>query len=110
MSRERPIQVKVYLNEKEHKRLQNKIEKSKLKQSDYIRKSILNKDILVVEDIKELLIELKRIGNNINQLTKAVNSGNVKDISGSITLKNEKYDLVFDELLRVLKKVWKWQL
>ena len=43
--------------------------------SDYIRDSTLKKEIVVIDGLKEFTIELRRIGNNLNQITKAVNSG-----------------------------------
>ena len=43
--------------------------------SMYLRDSALDKKIIVIEGIDELSVELRRIGNNLNQLTRAVNSG-----------------------------------
>lgn len=105
MPRKRNKQVKVWLTEEEYQRLINKVQKSKLSQSDYIRKSILEKDIIVIEGIKELLVQIKKIGNNLNQLTKAVNSG--IEINPSSDLKYIKQELkeVWQELIKTLKKV-----
>ena len=35
----------------------------------------LNKDIVVIQNLKEFQIELRRIGNNLNQLTRLCNEG-----------------------------------
>ena len=35
----------------------------------------LNKDIVVIQNLKEFQIELRRIGNNLNQLTRMCNEG-----------------------------------
>ena len=43
--------------------------------SMYLRDCALDKKIIVIEGIDELSVELRRIGNNLNQLTRAVNSG-----------------------------------
>jgi len=43
--------------------------------SMYLRDCALDKEIIVIDGVKELTIELRRIGNNLNQITKAVNSG-----------------------------------
>ena len=68
----------------ELKKIEEKIEKSKLTKSEYLRKSTLNKKIVVVEGIKECSDEVRRIGSNINQLTKAVHVGRVIDLSDKL--------------------------
>ncbi|MBR1373883.1 plasmid mobilization relaxosome protein MobC [bacterium] len=53
----------------------SKAEKANLKLSDYLRDCALGKEINVISGIDEITTEVRRIGNNINQLTKAANSG-----------------------------------
>ena len=72
-SRARPKQVKFWASEKELDQIKKKIEKSKLTQSEYLLRSALDKNILVVEGLKEILIELSREGNNLNQISRALN-------------------------------------
>ena len=43
--------------------------------SMYLRDCALDKKIVVINGIDELAFELRKIGNNLNQLTRAVNSG-----------------------------------
>jgi len=105
MPRKRNKQVKVWLTEEEYQRLINKVHKSKLSQSDYIRKSILEKDIIVIEGIKELLVQIKKIGNNLNQLTKAVNSGIAINPSSDLKYIKQELKEVWQELIKTLKKV-----
>ena len=38
------------------------------------------RDIVIIEDIKNLVYELRKIGNNINQLTYLVNSEIIKEV------------------------------
>ena len=45
--------------------------------SMYLRDCALGKEIIVVKGVDEAANELRKIGNNLNQLTKAVNSGTV---------------------------------
>ncbi len=73
--RKRNNQIKIYLTDSVLNSLKLNVKRSKLKQSDFIRKSILNKNITVIEGITDYLIEFKKIGNNINQITKAVHQG-----------------------------------
>lgn len=42
--------------------------------SEYMIYCGSNKEIIVIDDLPELVTELRRIGNNINQLTKLANS------------------------------------
>ena len=43
--------------------------------SMYLRDCALDKEIVVIDGVKDVATELRRIGNNLNQITKAVNSG-----------------------------------
>ena len=40
--------------------------------SDFVRDCVLKKDIVIVKGLDEFSNELRRIGNNLNQLTRAV--------------------------------------
>ncbi|MGM8288948.1 plasmid mobilization protein [Clostridium perfringens] len=79
-NRKRDKQIKFYVTEKEYKEIKKKVEKSKLKQTDYLIKSALNKKIIVVDGLKEILLELSREGNNLNQIAKKINEGEQTDI------------------------------
>ena len=43
--------------------------------SMYLRDCALDKKIVVVKGVDEVANELRKIGNNLNQLTRAVNAG-----------------------------------
>lgn len=92
------------VTEREYKNFEKKVEKSKLTKSEFMRKSILEKDIIVIDDVKELVSQIKAIGINLNQLTRAVNSGEISDISELKDMKSD-LDYVWREVLQVLKKV-----
>lgn len=72
-SRSRSKQVKFWASEKELEQIKKKVKKSKLTQSEYLLRSALDKNILVVDGLKEILLELSREGNNLNQIAKALN-------------------------------------
>lgn len=76
-NRKRQKQIVIRATEKEFDQIKAKVKKSKLTQNKYLLKSALDKEITVVEGIKELVIETKRIGVNLNQLTKLANQGKV---------------------------------
>ena len=102
MNRKRPHQVKVYLSESEREKFDKLVAKSKLNKSEYMRKKLLDEDVIVIEDIKELMKELKAIGNNLNQLTRIANTerqiGNLRDMQ-------EELSEVWDKVIEVLKRV-----
>lgn len=77
MPRERAKQVKFFVTEEELEQIKRKVAKSKLSQSDYVRKVALQKDIIVIEGLNELTTELKMIGNNLNQLTRLAHEGKI---------------------------------
>ena len=73
MKKDKIITIRV--SEKEKKKLIEKSEVAKLSLSEYLIKQGLDKEIVIVDGINEVVSELRRIGNNINQLTYLANSG-----------------------------------
>ena len=76
MHKSRPKQILIRASENEFKAIKLKVSESKLKQNEYLLSCLLDKDIVVIDGLREITIELKRIGNNFNQITKAVHEGN----------------------------------
>lgn len=103
-SRTRPKQIKFYADEKEFQQIKKQIEKSKLSQQDFLLKCALNKNIIVIEDMKIFIGELKRIGNNLNQLTKVVNSERILNTE-ELSKMNMELNEVWKEVVKTLKKV-----
>lgn len=73
--------------------IRQKAEKAKMNLSEYMIASSLNTNIIVEKDNSEYITELRRIGNNINQLTKKVNQGIIKEVNLS-------------EVKKELNKIW----
>ena len=105
MSRKRNNFYAVWLSDNEMSVFKSKISNTNLNQSTYIRKCILEKNITVIPGIRDLIIELERIGNNLNQIARAVNEGSLKVINDD--LKDIEYDLkaVWVKLNEALKKI-----
>ena len=101
MKSEKVKRLNCRVSEDEYKRFEKKVEKSKLTKSEFMRKAILEKEIIV---IKELVLEMKAIGINLNQLTRKVNSGEIENIKELQEIKIE-LDYVWREVLQALKKV-----
>ena len=73
MKKDKIITIRV--SEKEKEKLIKKSIKAELSLSEYLIEQGINKDIVKIEGLNEFITELRRIGNNINQLTHLANSG-----------------------------------
>jgi hypothetical protein len=91
------------VTDKEKEKIEKNIEKSRLKKSDYLRKCTLGKDIIVVDGLKELALAVGRIGNNINQIAKAVHSGRVAD-TGELEKLEIEYKKAFETIYKLSKR------
>jgi hypothetical protein len=102
-SRTRPKQVKFWASEKELEEIKKKAKKSKLTQSEYLLRSALDKKIIVVEGLKDILLELSREGNNLNQISKSLNQGEQLDQKQFNEIKEKLMDL-WDTIEKTLKE------
>lgn len=91
MKKDKIITIRV--SEKEKKKLIEKSKIAKLSLLEYLIEQGLDKEIVIVDGLNEVEAELRRIGNNINQLTYLVNSGRI-------------YNVDFGEVKQELGKVW----
>jgi hypothetical protein len=69
------------MSEEEYSQLKRKVEASGGSQQGYIIKALMNKPVMNTDGIKQLIPEVKRIGNNLNQTARALNEidGALKD-------------------------------
>lgn len=79
--RRRPRQVKFWATDEELQLIKKKIEISKLSQQEYLLRSALEKNIQVIEGIKELIIELTKEGNELRNLSSKLEGENLKKVS-----------------------------
>ena len=105
MGRKRKYSIGIWLDKKELIQLKDRISKTNLNQSSFIRKSILNKNITVIPGIRDLVIEIKRIGNNLNQITRSVNRGTLTVLGDDFKVIKEDLKTVWDRLAAALKKI-----
>lgn len=108
MTRKRTKQNKFFLDEMEQKKFEKLVIKSKLNKSEYIRKCVFDKEIIIIDDLKELVKEVNKIGVNINQIAKKINTS--EGIDQNLATENfgkisDTYEKVFDEIFEVLRKV-----
>ena len=57
--------------------IKKKAKQARLSQSEYVTRCCLGRQVVVIEDLKEVTKQLRAIGNNLNQLTALSNMGRV---------------------------------
>jgi len=107
MVRKRNYPVTIWLDGKEMVYLKDKVSKTPYMRSDYIRKCSLDKNITVIPGIRDLIIEFKRIGNNLDKISRLIDNDSGLQIMLSEDLKNIKEDLkiTWAKLAVVMKKL-----
>lgn len=73
MNRSRPKQIVIRVSEEELEQIKKKVEQSGKSQQQYIIEALTQKQVLNTDGIKAIYPELKRQGNNLNQLVKKLN-------------------------------------
>ena len=73
--RKRNVTITVRCTEDERDKIRGRAEQHGLPLSDYVLRSALGKKIVVINGLDEVVRQMKAIGNNINQLARAVNEG-----------------------------------
>ena len=73
--------MKFRATEEEKFIIMKKVDASDLSISEYLRRCALDKPVIVMEGVDRIAHELRAIGNNLNQITRAVNSGYVQAVN-----------------------------
>ncbi len=74
MNKSRPKQITFRLSEEEVSELQAKIEQSGMSQQEYLVCCALDKPVTNLDGLKEIVPGIKKIGTNLNQIAKELNS------------------------------------
>ena len=104
MNKTRPKQLSFRVNEEEYQKLQERVQESGKNQQEYIISCVLDKKIVNTDGIKELIPELKRIGNNLNQIAKRCNEGGVLPSEAEVREQGEELKQVWQLLRRYLQR------
>lgn len=70
--------MNIRLTQAEFDAISERAKRANLTLTEYITKSCLGKQIFVIDGIDELNRQHRALGNNINQLTKLANSGQIR--------------------------------
>lgn len=73
IKRTRNKSFNIRFTEDEFEKVNEKILKSQLNRTDFILKCIEDKDIIIIENLTESIVEFRRQGININQIARALN-------------------------------------
>lgn len=103
MPRKRGRQFQFFVSDLEMERILAKVTTSKLKQSDYIRRAALDKEIIVIDGIREMLVQTKKIGVNLNQITKLAHQQGTQNLSAEMERINKELSEVWQLLKRALQ-------
>ena len=100
--RRRDTTLTIRLTKAEKERIERNAKRAKQNLTDYIVLLSLETPIHVAEDVKPLLIELKRIGNNLNQITAKINSGVFRSYDFQDVVDEQKK--IYEQLLEIARK------
>ncbi len=69
------------VSEKDLDTIKNKAKKAKMTVTEYITQSALGKEIIIIDGLTEIVSQLKKIGNNLNQLTMLSHQGVINTVN-----------------------------
>lgn len=103
MNRTRAKQVVIRMSDEEYAAMKQKVEASGMKQSEYLIKCITNKNVMNTDGMKELAIQLKRVGVNLNQIAEALNGKGYYEY-GLITQNQKELSEIWQLLKQYLQR------
>ena len=95
--RTRNKSIPIRVTEKELEAIDEAAKKAKKNRTEYLISAALGKEITVINDLREMITQLKRIGNNLNQLTRKANAHEVDvvDLTETNTAMGDIYQALF---------------
>ena len=107
--------IKFFVTEKEKNLIDKRAKKCRISRSEFLRKSALETDINIVEingleELGKFTYELNKLGVNLHQIVKKINTKtNTKDDFKNLLSNQEKLNLILDNVLDISEKVKEWQ-
>lgn len=98
VKRTRPHKLIFCVNDEEYRIIKAKISKGKTSQQNFLLRAALDKEVVEMSELIEVIRQLKMIGNNLNQLTKKINQQ--RELSSLLDLK--RLERGFEETWRQL--------
>ena len=101
--RNQTLTIRVTAGEKDA--ITQKAAKARMSVTDYIVASSQLTEIRVAEDTRPLVTELKRIGNNLNQISMKINAGAFQSYNFQEVIEMQRS--IYEELLRIGGGQWR---
>ena len=98
-NRKRNITLSIRLTAEEKEALKKKAEQANLSLTDYLLRCSSRKKIRVI-NMSKVIVEMKRVGNNLNQITRKINSGDFKSYNFEKVIEEQRK--IYDLLLSVM--------
>ena len=98
-NRKRDVTLTIRLTAAEKDAIVRNAAKARMSLTDYIIASSLLKEIHVAEDTRPLISELKRIGNNLNQISMKINAGAFQSYNFQEVIEMQRS--IYEELYRI---------
>ena len=101
--RNQTLTIRVTAGEKDA--ITQKAAKARMSVTDYIVASSQLTQIHVAEDTRPLVTELKRIGNNLNQISTKINAGAFQSYNFQEVIESQRN--IYEALLRIGGSQWR---
>ncbi len=101
--RKRNKTIAIRCTEDEYNRMHRRAAEHGMKLSDFVLRTALGKKIIIAEGLQDVVRQQRAIGNNLNQLTRLANQGevNVIDLRKLV----DEYKAVTEMISEVLREV-----
>ena len=104
-NRKRNVTLTIRVTAGEKDAIARNAAKARMSLTDYIVASSVLTEIHVAEDTRPLLIELKRIGNNLNQISTKINAGAFQSYNFQEVIEMQRN--IYEALLRIGGGQWR---
>ena len=101
-NRKRNQTLSIRLTSAEKDAIVKQAAKARMSLTDYILTSALVTEIHVAEDTRPLITELKRIGNNLNQIAAKINTGVFQSYDFQDVVDEQRK--IYEQLLKIARK------
>lgn len=108
VNRKRNVAVTVRMTEEEKNKFDELVKKSRLSQSDFFIKTALQKkiyDVGIKNDLRSVQHELSKIGTNINQIAKNLNSNIYSGADKDVREMTESLENLQDDFRKIILKI-----
>lgn len=84
----------VRVTEAELSELEEKAAKAGMKKSDYIRAAIKKSEVYPMEEVQKLVVQVAKVGNNLNQIARVLNTNPNSSASANLKLLVEDFGAI----------------